>query len=247
MLKIIKRFAKKLPGVINAYDFLIKRYSDYKLKRMSPEKVFTDIYRRNAWGGEDSVSGPGSDLSQTKNIIKELPLLLDDFSISSIIDIPCGDFFWMSTVDLSGIKYIGIDIVKDLIEENKKYETEKIFFRYGNLLTDELTAVDLILCRDCFIHFSFDDIYRALANICKSSAKFLLTTTFTDRIENLDIITGHGRTLNLEIGPFNFSKPIRIIVESYKLQDEMYTDKSLGLWRIEDIKECLGERCTYGI
>lgn len=150
----------------------------------------------------------------------------------------------MSAVDLSGIKYIGIDIVKEIIQKNQKFETENIVFRHGNLLTDELPTVDLILCRDCFIHFSFDDIYRALENICKSGSKFFLTNTYTDRIENRDIITGRGRVLNLEIEPFNFPKPLRIIVEDYTLQDRKYTDKSLGLWKIEVINECLTKRST---
>lgn len=82
MLKIIKQVARKLPGVINAYDLIRKRYSDYLLKRMSTEKVFTDIYKSNAWEGTHSISGPGSDRFQTRNIIKELPILFDDFSIS---------------------------------------------------------------------------------------------------------------------------------------------------------------------
>jgi len=242
MLKIIKRFAKNLPGAPNAYDFLKKKYSDYLLKRMSKEDIFKDIYRRNLWGGKHSVSGPGSDRFQTRNIIKELPVLFYDMGISTVLDIPCGDFYWMNAIDLSGIKYIGVDIVKELIQTNKKYEKENIIFRNGNLITDELPTVDLILCRDCFIHFSFNDIYKALENIYKSGSKFLLTTTFIDRTENRDIITGRGRVLNLEMEPFNFPKPLRIIVEDYTLQDRKYTDKSLGLWKIEDIKEYLTKR-----
>ena len=130
MLQIIKYFAKKLPVLIIAYDFLIKRYSDYKLKSMSTEKVFTAIYKSNAWGGEDSVSGPGSDLSQTKNIIKELPLLFDDFSISSMMDIPCGDFYWMSKMDLSSLSYLGGDIVEEMIQKNNyKYSKDNLGFK----------------------------------------------------------------------------------------------------------------------
>jgi hypothetical protein len=39
------------------------------------EQIFTDIYQNNGFNGNDSVSGPGSDLYQTRIIIKELPVL----------------------------------------------------------------------------------------------------------------------------------------------------------------------------
>ena len=38
--------------------------------------------------------------------------------ITSVLDIPCGDFNWMQKVDLSNIEYIGADIVEELIKKN---------------------------------------------------------------------------------------------------------------------------------
>jgi hypothetical protein len=37
------------------------------------EEIFTKIYKINGWAGTDSVSGTGSDLQQTRIIIKKLP------------------------------------------------------------------------------------------------------------------------------------------------------------------------------
>ena len=48
------------------------------------------------------------------------PGLLRDYNITTVIDVPCGDFHWMSRVNLEGRKYIGGDIVKELIEDNQK-------------------------------------------------------------------------------------------------------------------------------
>src|SRR5262245_50296933 len=59
------------------------------------EQTFTDIYRRNAWGGTESVSGTGSGLAETRALRSSLRLLIDDFEIATMLDIPCGDFHWM--------------------------------------------------------------------------------------------------------------------------------------------------------
>ena len=73
--------------------------------------VFQQIYERNHWRGSESASGTGSDLRQTAVITAALPVLLRRHGVRSMLDIPCGDFHWMSRVDLAGVDYIGADIV----------------------------------------------------------------------------------------------------------------------------------------
>lgn len=202
--------------------------------------VFTQIYRRNAWRGTDSVSGTGSDAHQTKVIIEELPKLLQEFKVSTLLDVPCGDFHWMKSVDLHGIHYTGADIVEELILENqKRYGDGQTRFLSLNLINGRLPKADLIFCRDCLVHLSFEDIFLALDNICGSQADYLLTTTFTTRTENRDIRSGEWRTLNLELAPFGFPKPLRVLIEGCTENDGIYADKALGLWRIADIRKAL--------
>ena len=204
------------------------------------KQKFENIFKNNSWGGHDSVSGRGSDLDQTKHIIKEIPALFKDMGISTVLDIPCGDFNWMQNVDLSGIKYIGADIVEEIIKNNKnKYEKDNISFRHMNLIEDTLPQVDLILIRDCLVHMSYDDIFKLLNNVCNSMSQYLLTTSFTDRQDNKDIITGEWRPLNLQIAPFSLPKPIRIINEKCTQKKSSYADKSLGLWKISDIAKII--------
>ena len=76
------------------------------------ENIFTEIYKKNQWGDKDTISGTGSNLIQTKLIIESIPNILKEYKISTILDIPCGDFYWMNNVNLNGINYIGADIVK---------------------------------------------------------------------------------------------------------------------------------------
>jgi hypothetical protein len=71
---------------------------------------FTDIYHKNIWENEESVSGPGSTLEYT--VRDALPTVLDTYSIKTIFDAPCGDFNWMKyVVKGTNIKYTGGDIV----------------------------------------------------------------------------------------------------------------------------------------
>ena len=215
-------------------------------KTIKTVEIFTDIYTNNKWRGKESVSGPGSDTSQTKTIIKELPILFNNFGISKILDIPCGDFNWMKNINLSEIEYIGADIVNELIENNKKlYLKDTVQFYKLNLIKDNLPEVDLVFSRDCLVHFSFEDIFSSLNNLCVSHSKYFITTTFSERIKNYDIVTGDWRPINLEIAPFFLPKPIKIINENCTENNGIYSDKSLGLWKIDDIKKCILKDIKY--
>lgn len=240
-MSALKKIAKRIPGV----SALRNKYVTRKLKLKNTEDVFTDIYRRKEWDGQVSVSGPGSDSHQTRIITSELSILLNDFNVTTMLDIPCGDFYWMKRVNLKGIKYIGADIVKNLIQSNReRYEMDNVRFQNMDLLRDKLPKVNLVFCRDCLVHFSFADIFLALRNICDSQSEYFLTTIFTDRKDNRDIATGQWRVLNLQVGPFLLPKPLRIINEQCSEGNGIYGDKSLAMWRMEDIRESLKKRVT---
>ncbi len=53
-------------------------------------RVFSDIYRKNTWGGEGGGSGGGSTMEKTATIRSALPALIAKYNISSILDSPCG-------------------------------------------------------------------------------------------------------------------------------------------------------------
>lgn len=144
------------------------------------QTVFTNIYEKNLWDSAESVSGPGSTLKETEKIRAEIPELFASLNIKKIIDAPCGDFNWLSQVNLSSVKkYIGVDIVEDIIYKNNElYANKKKKFLQKNIITDPLPEADLIMCRDCLVHFPFQEINKTLANFKKTGARYLLTTTF---------------------------------------------------------------------
>ena len=234
----LKELAKGIPGVRSAYH----KCTGLALRLRSTEDVFSEIYAGNKFCGKESISGPGSSIHRTRVLISELPKLFDAFGIRTILDIPCGDFNWMKHVSMETINYTGADIVADLIQKNKqKYEKENIQFCKLNLIKDKLPKVDLVLCRDCLVHLSFEDTFEALRNVCASESTYLLATTFTGRQRNHDIATGQWHSLNLEIAPFMLPPRLKTINEKNTENGGAYKDKSLGLWRVADIKEVLAQ------
>ena len=200
------------------------------------EKIFTRYYASNFWQDTQSASGPGSNLEQTAAIRKRLPSLFESYGIRSVLDIPCGDFSWMKDVPLGIPQYIGADIVDDLINTNNVlYADPCRSFTKLDAVKDDLPRVDLIFCRDCFVHFSVNDVMAALRNFQRSGSSYLLTTTFVGRKHNISIETGGWRPINLEAPPFNLPPPIEIVNEHCTQHSGKYRDKSLALWELEHI------------
>ncbi|MCZ0730125.1 methyltransferase domain-containing protein [Mycolicibacterium iranicum] len=234
----LKDAIKRVPGVQTLYF----RLSGMRLPR-STEAAFREIVSENKWGVNESLSGGGSDLHQTRIVRERLPALWAELSVTTVLDIPCGDFFWMKHVPKDGIHYLGADILPELIESNNKlYRQSDVNFQTLNLLEGGLPKVDFILCRDCLMHFSYRHAITALRNICESGSTYLLTTTFTDRRRNHDIATGQFRPLNLQARPIALPPPMLLINEGCTEYEGAYPDKSLGLWRTADIRAHLERR-----
>ncbi len=218
------------------YIFYINLKIKFKYFFGTRKSIFTDIYLNNKWGDRYSLSGTGSNLNQTKIILKEIANIIKKYEIKNILDIPCGDFYWMKEFDFKDLNYIGADIVSELVNENnQKFKRPNINFQTVDLLVDEIPDSDLIFCRDCLVHFSFKDIFKAIKNIKKTNSKYLMTTNFVDRNNNKDIPTGAWRTINLCLPPFNFPKPSLIILENCTEADNQFSDKALFLWELSQI------------
>lgn len=203
--------------------------------------TFTDIYHSNHWGSEESVSGVGSTEDTTSTIRRGIRQVIDQYGITSILDIPCGDFNWMRHTDLHGVQYIGADIVAELIAENEARFGKDGHYRFMqlDLTSDVLPKVDLVFTRDCLPHLSYEAIGRALKNIKASGAKYLLTTTFPATIKNFDIRTGDFRAINLGKSPFRFPRPVMQIREDITHERLDYPDKRMMLWEVASLPDGL--------
>jgi len=202
------------------------------LQFRSNRRVFTEIYERHLWGASETVSGDGSTLESSASLRDTLPRLLAELGAESLLDAGCGDFNWMKTVNLNGVRYIGIDVVEPLIRRNVElYGYESRTFLVADITKHRVLNADVALCRHCLIHLSNRQVCLALRNLKNTGAKYLLATTFPALTSNADIWPGSFRPINLEIQPFNLPKPLRI------LHDSRVTDRSsvLALWSLADI------------
>jgi hypothetical protein len=198
------------------------------------EQVFTNIFKTKFWMLGDSVSGPGSELRVTQRMRPQLSALIKRFNISSIADAPCGDLNWMRYVDLGTCRYIGYDIVQELVERNIKLFGDTKEFRHFNLVDNVIEKVDLIICRDMLAHLTHEQIVKVLRNFKKSGSKYLLVTTgLTTKDNSADITTGEVRRINFELPPFNFPRPLALIEEDIPFECER--GKHLALWFLDDI------------
>ncbi len=198
---------------------------------------FTWLFRHNGFQSLESHSGVGSTLEQTRILRRELPRLISEFGVRSIIDAPCGDFHWMNATDLRVERYLGVDIVDELIRRNSElYAREGTSFIQKNIIEDDLPRADLLLCRDCLVHLTFKEATAAIRNFKRSGTAYLLATTFTDRRTNEELRPADiWRALNMCLPPFSFPKPLALIIEGCTEAGGRFADKALGLWKIDDL------------
>jgi hypothetical protein len=215
------------------YDFL--RHQLYsRVRSFNRRKIFLDAYQNNLWDGEATYSGIGSSLEATEALRAVLPKIIAELEVKSLLDVPCGDFYWMRCASLKIERYIGADIVLALIEQNNRLYSNWGNFIYADLLRDRLPKMDAIFCRDCLVHFSLREVHRALRNIGRAAPKYLMTTTFPDCAKNVDTVSPYWRPLNLEIAPFNFPAPL-FMVKDFSADQRNDQGKHLGVWRTADI------------
>ncbi len=208
-----------------------------KILGHSPQDIFSRIYEQNSWANAESVSGAGSDLTQTRAVREGLVDLVETLGIETMLDAPCGDYFWMRTLNLNLRRYVGADIVPVLIEDNrKKYGSDSVQFEKLDITRDSLPRSDLILCRDCLVHLPLEPALDALRNFKNSGSKYVLTTTYPGLLtaNKQLIITGNWRPLDLTLPPFSFRAPIRLVNEECTEADD-FKEKSLGLWELASL------------
>jgi|688.fasta_scaffold264551_2 hypothetical protein len=196
----------------------------------SQEEHAFSIFSRNKKlqidGKLESISGYGSSVLETVNTINIIQNVINDFSIKSIADCPCGDWNWFKQVSLNDTVYTGYDIIDELIKENnKEYSSKNISFFVKDALKIILPSSDLILCRDFAFHLNDNQIFTLLDNFKLSKSKYLLITSFNDEIKNSATLNKDGwyfRKINLLESPFNLK-----FIKHYK---EHFNGKYLNLY-----------------
>lgn len=193
--------------------------------RAEIEHAFQNFFDKNA-ARENlaSVSGIGSSKRETRAILEQAPGLFAAHGIRTMIDAPCGDLHWIGPLIPALDRYIGIDIIPQVLAraemKARALELGSAEFRIGDIVTEVLEPVDVILCRDCLVHLTFGMIDQALKNFRASGSRFLLTTHFEDPGDdyvspklNMEIPVGRWRPLSLTSAPIGMPPPVAEIVE----------------------------------
>ena len=153
-------------------------------------RFFGQVYRRNVWGGNASRSGAGSegDFAEQKTAL--LAFLIEEFRVTSQLDIGCGDFYWMQQVAPRLERYLGVDLVDPMIEQNtQKHGSDRVRFLCADLseLGPERGRVaaagpfDLVTALDVFGHMLNAEVDGLLDFILnESGARLFLVTNRRD-------------------------------------------------------------------
>lgn len=218
-----KSAALRLPGVEKLVSLALPR-----------AQIFQVAYAMQAWGSAESGSGVGSELGATENVSAYLPELFQRLRVKSFLDAPCGDWNWMRRVDLSRVDYVGADVVSSIVtQNNQKYARSGVRFIHADLNKDSLPEVDMVMCRDCWVHLSFEDIAAVLRNFRRTGATWLLVSNTPSEVRNENKVTGIGwRHLNLNLPPFCFPPKIEGRKDHYP-----GVPFEIALWRLSDLPD----------
>jgi glycosyltransferase involved in cell wall biosynthesis/SAM-dependent methyltransferase len=189
-------------------------------------QVFTSLYRRNAWNGRETRSGPGSGTEATAALREWLPELLEELGVGSVLDAGCGEATWQP--ELPG--YIGADIVREAVLAARKRHPERTYV-LADICRDDLPRTDAVFCRDALQHLSLADGLAALQNFHRSDAKWLIASSHQGEV-NRDVPSGGWYPSNLEAAPFWLGKPARTLFDGRWESQDRYPHKIIGAWEL---------------
>jgi SAM-dependent methyltransferase len=131
--------------------------------------------------------------------------------IRSVVDTGCGDWQSSRLVDWSGKRYVGVDIVPEVVAANRaSFGRDDVDFVAADIRTEALPRADLLVCKDVLQHWDVQSVQWFLdRNLARY--RYLLITNDVASVHsapemlNGEIPIGHWRPLDLERGPFGLT------------------------------------------
>jgi len=195
------------------------------------KKVMKQIYTMKLWGNNHSefYSGIGShDPKIVQPYIDAVSSFLNSFRNPLVVcDLGCGDFNVGKELVFYSKKFVGVDIVDELIKHNKeKYINEKLEFKCLDIAIDDLPNGDCALVRQVLQHLSNKEVSSVLKKL--TAYKYVILTEHLPNgefVPNRDIISGQGIRLKKQSGlhvlapPFNFKVKKESQLLAYELEE----------------------------
>ena len=173
---------------------------------MSATDVFSDVYERDLWNGG---SGPGSAPENSEVYRRFLQEFLDGFDYPvKVVDLGCGDWRIGELMDWSGVDYVGVDVVPEVIEANQRRDTpDNVSFECLDALTEELPGGDVLIVKDVLQHWPNADVLRLLDAAEERFTFTMVTNDVSSKSHpakvNSDIALGDWRPIDIERAPFD--------------------------------------------
>lgn len=205
-------------------SFLLAKYRQIhreQIRRANARKtaaeVFSEVYRCKLWGAGAGAfySGPGSDPENASaycDLVRDTASSIGSREIT-IVDLGCGDFRVGRQFLAPGIRYIGIDVVPELIAYNTRaFGGGAATFVCGDIVHDELPPGDICLVRQVLQHLSNAEIAKILDKL-RAYEVSLITEHYpkdlsgwkanVDKPHGGDVRFGDNSAVFLDQPPFN--------------------------------------------
>jgi len=165
------------------------------------------IYEDRKWDAYGG-SGGGSNLERCRPLISWLKGYISDNSITSMVDIGCGDLQWIPTlIEETGIKYTGIDCVPRLIESHRRKHTTMTFLHWDlTQSVDVLPSADMYFIKDVLQHWptrTITEFVKKLKAVVPPGAHILACDDHAVGREKRDITMGDWQPLHESTPPLN--------------------------------------------
>jgi hypothetical protein len=165
---------------------LLRAHRSYNLarmhrraQRMTAEEVFTDIYTSNRWGGAPGTFCSGTGSTTTSIVAPYVECIRDrlsklDARLLTVVDLGCGDFSVGRQLSDDCKRYVGVDIVKGLVQHNNAvFGTGRISFQRLDIIEDSLPDGDICFLRQVLQHLTNAQILKILAKLNRYKWTFI--------------------------------------------------------------------------
>lgn len=135
---------------------------------------YDDDYFASDWREDDNRY----DLESRRRIEDRNPALIKEvFTPKRVLDVGCGPGFLMEFLRELGVDVRGVDFSPSSITLAPEGVRDRIRIGPVDALEEPDGAADLVICREVMEHLTVLQVRRAVAELCRVSARFVYVTT----------------------------------------------------------------------
>ncbi len=201
----------------------------HRLQNKKVEDIFSDIYKKNTWGGKpgEFYSGSGTHNPDVQRYIDTVRAFIKEKNVKSVLEIGCGDFHISSKIiEGLNVTYTGTDVVEEMMKHHQgKFGRESISFRFLNAIDDQLPPADLVIIRQVLQHLANVQVSKILEKI-KTYRYALITEHLPASANpdyNVDKIPGPHIRMKFNSGVF-IDKPPFSVKNTHVLLEYQHDD-----------------------